>query len=87
MWTLNDVIVAGLSGLEPDRLVHPESLTFTARDGVQVQGLLHLPDDSSRKDDRLPPVVFIVDGGPASQSRPSFNAIVQHQVDQGVAVF
>jgi dipeptidyl aminopeptidase/acylaminoacyl peptidase len=92
VWDLNgggvdDVIVAGLSGLEPDRLIRPESLTFTARDGVQVQGLLYLPDDSSRRDDRLPPVVFIVHGGPAWQSRPSFDAIVQHLVDRGVAVF
>jgi dipeptidyl aminopeptidase/acylaminoacyl peptidase len=85
--SIDEVFVAGLAGLNPDRLVRPESLTFAARDGVEVQGLLYLPDESSRVDGSLPPVVFIVHGGPTMQSRPSFDAIVQHQVDQGVAVF
>ncbi len=59
---VDEVFVAGLSGLDPDRLIRPESLTFNARDGVEVQGLLYIPDESSRMGDRLPPVVFIVHG-------------------------
>ena len=82
-----DTFSASLAGLDADRLVRPEDVRITARDGVELQGLLYLPDDSSRTDDRLPPVVFFVHGGPTAQSRPSFDAIVQYHVDRGMAVF
>ncbi|MDT0630863.1 S9 family peptidase [Rubrivirga sp. S365] len=80
-----------LAGLDPSRLVRPESVTMPARDGVQLQGLLYLPDATSRAaagtDDGPPPVVFFVHGGPTSQSRPGFDPVVQYHVDRGLAVF
>ena len=82
-----DTFSASMAGLDAERLVRPEDVRITARDGVELQGLLYLPDDSSRTDDRLPPVVFFVHGGPTSQSRPTFDAIVQYHVDRGMAVF
>jgi dipeptidyl aminopeptidase/acylaminoacyl peptidase len=82
-----DTFTAPMAGLDADRLVRPEDVRITARDGVELQGLLYLPDASSRVDDRLPPVVFFVHGGPTAQSRPTFDAIVQYHVDRGMAVF
>ncbi|WP_022700354.1 alpha/beta hydrolase family protein [Oceanicaulis alexandrii] len=78
---------ASMAGLDADRLVRPEDVRITARDGVELQGLLYLPDDSSRPSDGLPPVVFFVHGGPTAQSRPTFDAVVQYHVDRGMAVF
>lgn len=60
---------------------------MSARDGVQLQGLLYLPDASSRRGAGPPPVVFIVHGGPTGQSRPTFDPVAQYHVDRGVAVF
>lgn len=82
-----DVFVANLAGLDPDRLIRPESITMPARDGVQLQGLLYLPDASSRKEAGPPPVIFSVHGGPTGQSRPTFDATVQYHLDRGIAVF
>lgn len=84
---LHETFRAGLAGLDPDRLIRPESLTFPARDGVELQGLLYLPDAESGSAEGPPPVVFFVHGGPTGQSRPSFNAVVQYHVDRGAAVF
>ena len=76
-----------LAGLDAARFVKPESVTIPARDGVDLQGLLYLPDDASRDSDSLPPVLFIVHGGPTAQSMATFDPIVQYHVDRGIAVF
>ena len=75
------------AGLDLGRFVRPESVTIPAQDGVDLQGLLYLPDASSRTDDALPPVLFIVHGGPTAQSMATFDPIVQYHVDRGIAVF
>ncbi len=96
VWDLDDGDVhypfrADLAGLDPDRLIRPESVTMTARDGVELQGLLYLPDASSRAgldpSGAPPPVVFLVHGGPTYQYRPRFDAVAQYHVDRGLAVF
>lgn len=71
------------AGLDPSRLVKPESVTMPAQDGVTLQGLFYMP----RKTQETPPVVFLVHGGPTAQARPTYNATVQYLVDQGIAVF
>jgi len=81
------VLASNYAGLDPDRLVRPESIRITARDGVELQGLLYLPDETSRTGDDLPPVIFQVHGGPTGQSRANFDPIVQYHVDRGLAVF
>jgi dipeptidyl aminopeptidase/acylaminoacyl peptidase len=85
--TVATVVASNMAGLDAARLVRPESLRMKARDGVEVQGLLYLPDAASRVDARLPPVIFRVHGGPSGQSGASFNASTQYYVDRGFAVF
>lgn len=85
--TTSRTFESNLAGLDPDRFIRPESIRITAQDGVELQGLLYLPDDASRKGDGLPPVLFDVHGGPTGQSVASFNAVVQYHLDRGVAVF
>ncbi len=74
------------AGLDPDRLIRPQSVRFTARDGLELQGLLYLPDASSRRRDP-PPVVFEVHGGPTAQSMATFDPVIQYRLDRGLAVF
>jgi len=81
------VFEADLAGLDRARMVRPESISITARDGVALQGLLYLPDAASRSSTRAPAVVFDVHGGPTAQASAGFNAVVQYHVDRGVAVF
>ena len=75
------------AGLDPNRFVRPQSLRIPASDGVELQGLLYLPDEASRSGEGPPPVLFLVHGGPTAQSRPTFDPIVQYHVDRGIAVF
>ena len=83
----NTVFKASLAGLNPDRLVKPISLRMKAQDGVELQGLLYLPDASSTKPGAKPPVLFDVHGGPSGQSRPTFSVNAQYYADRGIAVF
>lgn len=85
--TISRTFEATLAGLNPDRFVRPESVRITARDGVEVQGLLYLPDTASGTTDTAPPVLFEVHGGPTAQSMATFDPIVQYHVDRGIAVF
>ncbi|MAN73392.1 MAG: dipeptidyl aminopeptidase [Henriciella sp.] len=84
---LDQVFASDYAGLDPDRLIRPESVRMTARDGVELQGLLYLPDESSREADGPPPVIFFVHGGPTGQSVANFDAVVQYHLDRGLAVF
>ena len=81
------VFVANLAGLDPGGLIRPESIRIEARDGVQLQGLLYLPDAESRARDGSAPVVFDVHGGPTGQSQASWEPSMQYLLDHGIAVF
>ncbi|NBD96147.1 MAG: prolyl oligopeptidase family serine peptidase [Gammaproteobacteria bacterium] len=81
------VFAANLAGLDPDRLIRPESIRIEARDGVQLQGLLYLPDAESRAGGGPAPVVFDVHGGPTSQSQATWEPSMQYLLDHGIAVF
>ena len=76
-----------LAGLDARRLVKPVSLRMKAQDGVELQGLLYLPDPGSVKGGGKPPVLFDVHGGPTGQSVGNFDANAQYYVDRGIAVF
>ncbi|MGI9205607.1 MAG: alpha/beta hydrolase family protein, partial [Woeseiaceae bacterium] len=82
---LSHTISSSLAGIDPESFVVPESLRYLARDGVELQGLLYLPDES--QSDVIPPVVVKVHGGPTGQSRPNYQAQVQYLVNNGIAVF
>mgnify|MGYP005853341449 CR=1 FL=1 len=78
---------SNLAGLDPDRLIRPESIRIEARDGVKLQGLLYLPDSESRASEEPAPVVFDVHGGPTGQSQASWEPSMQYLLDRGIAVF
>ncbi len=77
---------ANLAGIDPDRLIRPESIRITARDGVELQGLLYIPDEASRGGEPAP-VVFDVHGGPTAQSQATWEPAMQYLLDRGIAVF
>ncbi len=80
------VFTANLAGLDPDRLVRPQVVRYEARDGVELQGLLYLPEGAGTGED-APPVLFDVHGGPTAQSGATFEAVAQYHAARGVAVF
>lgn len=84
---VNAAFTGSLAGLDAKRLVKPISLRMKARDGVELQGLLYLPDASSYKGAGKPPVLFDVHGGPSGQSSSAFASKAQYYVDRGIAVF
>ncbi len=78
-------IQSTLAGLDPRSFVVPEPLSYKARDGVMLRGLLYRPIADYCTES--PPVVVNVHGGPTSQSRPSFKATTQYFANVCVAVF
>lgn len=84
--TAQKVFVANLARLDPARLVRPTVVRYKARDGVELQGLLYLPQGAGRGAD-APPVLFDVHGGPSGQSAATFNPVTQYHVARGMAVF
>ncbi len=84
--TAKKVFGSNLAGLDPERLIRPEVVRYRARDGVELQGLLYMPEGPS-KSGNAPPVVFSVHGGPTSQSQATFDPIAQYHAARGVAVF
>ncbi len=80
------VFSSNLAGLDADRLVRPQVVRYPARDGVELQGLLYLPEGAGTGED-APPVLFSVHGGPTAQSAATFDAVAQYHVARGVAVF
>jgi len=82
---ISQPIQSSLAGLDPQGFTVPLSLRYPARDGLELQGLLYLPDQSQSS--VPPPVVVKVHGGPTGQSRPTFQPQVQYLVNNGIAVF
>ncbi len=83
----NTAFAGSLAGLDPKRLVKPVSVRMKAQDGVELQGLLYLPDASSVKGGGKPPVLFDVHGGPTGQTMANFDSSAQYYVDRGIAIF
>jgi len=81
----SQAVQSSLAGLDPQSFKAPLSLRYPARDGIELQGLLYLPDPSQVS--ILPPVVVAVHGGPTGQSRPVFEPQIQYLVNNGIAVF
>ena len=73
-----------LAGLDPERFVAPEAVSFPGHDGETIHGLLYLPRGASAQ--TRAPVVLNVHGGPTAQARPSFGAVTQYLVARGFAV-
>ncbi len=80
------IYASNYAGLDPESLVRPQVVRFPARDGVELQGLLYLPEGAGTGEG-APPVVFSVHGGPSGQSGPTWDPVTQYHVARGVAVF
>ena len=83
--SVTQAVRSNLAGLDPDSFIAPESHRYMARDGLELQGFLYVPDAADF--DHKPPVVVNVHGGPTAQSRPTFKSQVQYFVNNGIAVF
>jgi len=79
------VTYSDTAGLDPSGFVVPEHLSFEARDGVNLYGLLYLP--RIRSADGKPPVLLAVHGGPTMQARPKYTDWHQFLLTRGIAVF
>ncbi len=73
------------AGIDFERAVVPQHLSFKARDGVEIHGLLYMPADLPA--DVKPPLLLAVHGGPTAQARPEFDGPHQYLLTRGVAVF
>ncbi|MDP2577344.1 MAG: S9 family peptidase [Candidatus Palauibacterales bacterium] len=73
------------AGIDLEQLIVPEPMSFTARDGEVLHGLLYLPIDIVPGG--KPPVLLAVHGGPTSQARPRFNPVHQYLLTRGIAIF
>jgi len=73
------------AGLDMDAMITPEHYSFTARDGLELHGLLYLPENVPEGE--LPPVLLSVHGGPTAQARPGFDPVDQYLLTRGIAVF
>lgn len=70
-------------GIDFDKLVAPELVTYAAHDGIELSGWLYRPRGVEA------PGAYVLDfhGGPEGQERPSFNATIQALLSQGIGVF
>ncbi|WP_084407418.1 S9 family peptidase [Aestuariibacter salexigens] len=82
--SVTQIFDADMAGIQSEELVTPEIISFPARDGVTLHGLLYMPAQSS--DAPLPPLVVDIHGGPTAQARPSWQPLTQYLVGKGVAV-
>lgn len=74
---------ASISAVPQSAYVSPELVHYPSFDGLSIPAYYYRPQHSEGPC----PVVVYVHGGPESQSRNSFNSIVQYFVNQGYAVF
>jgi dipeptidyl aminopeptidase/acylaminoacyl peptidase len=73
------------AGIPQASLVEPELIRYPSFDGLSIAGFLYRPL-SVRSGERLR-VLFVVHGGPESQTQPTFGPITQYFVNRGYAVF
>ena len=81
------VFASTMAGIDPGTLVRPQPVRYAARDGVELQGMLYLPQTADNMSDMPPPVLFNVHGGPSGQSIANWDPVTQYHVARGVAVF
>jgi dipeptidyl aminopeptidase/acylaminoacyl peptidase len=73
------------AGIPQASLVEPELLRYAGFDGLSIASFLYRPR-TVRPGDTLR-VLFIVHGGPESQTQPTFGPVTQYFVNRGYAVF
>ena len=75
---------ASRAGLPRERFRGSDLVRYETFDGREIPAFFSLPENSTAGET---PVVIDIHGGPESQRRPSFNAVVQYLLDAGYAVF
>lgn len=76
---------ANLAGIDRTLLAAPEAVSFKARDGLPLGGLLYMPAGAARTGAK-PPVFIRLHGGPSGQAAGAWAAQVQYLVARGIAV-
>jgi dipeptidyl aminopeptidase/acylaminoacyl peptidase len=71
--------------IDPANLVEGKVVRFPSYDGVQIPGLLYVPQ-GARPGSTLPALVW-VHGGPGGQSRLGYSALTQYLVNHGYVVY
>lgn len=74
---------SSLAGLDPRRFVVPEPVSFPSFDRELLHALLYMPGTTGTP---RPPVILKLHGGPTSQARPGFDAVIQYLLGRGYAV-
>ena len=72
------------AGLDLTKMVVPEPVSFEARDGVTLTGLLYVPHEALGGG--KPPVYLSLHGGPSSYAMPTYRPDLQYYVARGIAV-
>jgi dipeptidyl aminopeptidase/acylaminoacyl peptidase len=71
--------------IDERKLVEGAVVRFRSYDGLEIPGVLYRPREASAANP-VPAVVW-VHGGPGGQSRRGYNAMIQHLVNNGYAVY
>lgn len=77
------ITAAPTAGVGLGRLALPEHVTYPTFDGRAIPALYYPP---ARRAAGPPACVVFAHGGPEGQSRPAFNAVIQHLAAAGFAV-
>lgn len=81
--TVQRLTYASISGVPQETFVEPELIHYPSFDGLSIPAFYYRPQQVQGPY----PVVVYVHGGPESQSRASFNSILQFFTHRGFAVF
>lgn len=82
-FTQQSLLKANMAGIDVKSITFPQVVNFASRDGIQLQGMLYLPEKVGTA---LPPVVIDIHGGPTAQSKASWQPLAQYLTGKGVAV-
>jgi dipeptidyl aminopeptidase/acylaminoacyl peptidase len=88
LWDGKDLQIVARSEsetLSPDYFSKPETLTWTAPDGMQVYGLFYPPQNPGYTCDGLPPAIINIHGGPTSSVPLRYNAEIAYYTSRGYA--
>ncbi len=81
---MNLAVPVDSPGLDVSKMAVPEPVSFKARDGVTLTGLLYMPERALGGG--RPPVYLSLHGGPSSYAMPSYRPDLQYYVARGIAV-
>lgn len=73
------------SEINPDDLVNGEVVRFKSFDGIEIPGILYMPQTASETN-KVPALVW-VHGGPGGQSTVGYRGLIQYLVNHGYAIY